>query len=61
MQRLLEICKLSTVGDIDRASLFLERAREVRAGCRGARTQSRTSQANASKRRAAKEDNPLTW
>ena len=60
-QRLLEAVKISTAGDIQRAAMFLERAHEVRAGCRGQRTQSRTSQDNASKRKAAQQDNPLTW
>ena len=61
MQRLLEACKHSTAGDIQRAALFLERAQEVRRGNRGNRTASRQQQATASKRKAAKEDNPLTW
>lgn len=61
MQRLLDAAKNSWVSDIDRASIFLERAREVRDGCRDSRNVSRRSQASASKRKAAKEDNPLTW
>ena len=61
MQRLLDAAKNSWVSDIDRASMFLERAREVREGCRDSRNVSRKSQASASKRKAAKEDKPLTW
>ena len=61
MQRLLEVCRRSTVADIQRAAIFLERAEEVRAGNRGNRTASRKAQATASQRKAAKEDNPLTW
>ena len=61
MQRLLKAAKLSTAADIDRASLFLERAREVRRGNRVNRNESKESQANASKRKAAKLDQPLTW
>ena len=61
MQRLLEACKFSMVSDIDRASLFLERAREVRQGNRRNRNESRVSQATASRRKAAKLDKPLGW
>jgi len=61
MARLLKAAKLSTAADIDRASLFLERAREVRRGNRVNRNESKESQANASKRKAAKLDQPLTW
>ncbi len=61
MQRLLEVCKSSKVSDIDRATLFLERAAEVRGGCREQRTESRTLQGNASKRKAEKLDQPLGW
>jgi hypothetical protein len=61
MQRLLEVCKYSKVAAIDRARLFLERASEVRGGCREQRTESRALQGNASKRKAAKLDKPLGW
>ena len=61
MQQLLEICKFSTVGDLQRAVLFLQRAAEVRKGNRSNRTQSRYLQATASKRLAAKQDNPVSW
>ena len=61
MERLLEACRHSKVADIQRAAMFLERAEEVRRGNRGNRTASRKAQATASKRKAAKEDNPLSW
>lgn len=61
LQRLLKAARLSTAADIDRASLFLERAKRVRDGNRVNRSESRESQATASRRRAAKEDSPLTW
>ena len=61
MERLLEACRRSTAGDIQRAALFLERAQEVRRGNRGNRTASRQAQATASKRKASQQDNPLTW
>ena len=61
MERLLEVCKRSKVADIMRAAIFLERAEEVRRGNRGNRTASRKALATASQRKAAKEDNPLTW
>ena len=61
LQRLLEAAKNSWVSDIDRASLLLERASEIRQGCRQSRNKSRVSQSQASKRKAAKEDKPLTW
>ena len=61
MRRLLEICKFSTVADIMRAAIFLEQAAEVRKGNRSNRTGSRQLQATASKRKAAKEDSPLSW
>ena len=61
MSRLLEACKFSMVSDIDRATLFLQRAREVRQGNRQNRNESRKSQATASKRKAAKLDKPIGW
>ena len=61
MQRLLEACKYSKAADIQRAAMFLERADEVRRGNRGNRTASRKAQANASKRKASQQDNPLSW
>ena len=61
MLKLMEVCKESKVADIFRAVLFLQRAKAVRSGCREDRNKSRESQATASKRKAAKQDNPLTW
>ena len=61
MRRLLEICKFSTAADIQRAAMFLEQAAEVRKGNRSNRTGSRQQQATASKRKAARQDNPMTW
>ena len=61
MSRLLEICRRSMVSDIDRASMFLEGAEDVRKGNRSNRTVSRTAQATASKRKAGQQDNPLSW
>ena len=49
------------VSDIDRAAIFLERARDVRQGNRRNRNESRKSQATASKRKAAKLDKPIGW
>ncbi len=61
MEKLLEACKSSWTSDIYRAALFLERAEEVRSGCRQQRTQSRTRQSQGAKRKAAKLDQPLNW
>ena len=61
MERLLAACKRSMVSDIQRAAIFLERAEQVRTGNRENRTTSRKAQATASQRKAAKEDNPLSW
>ena len=61
MDRLLTAAKLSSAGDIQRAAMFLERAREIRRGCRQDRSESRASQASASRRRAAGQDNPMLW
>ena len=61
MSRLLEICRRSMVSDIDRASMFLEGAEDVRKGNRSNRTSARASQATASKRKAGQQDNPLSW
>ena len=61
LQKLLTIAKLSTAADVDRASLFLQRARDVRHGNRVNRGESRKSQSQGAKRKAAKLDQPLTW
>lgn len=61
MAELLEACKTSWVSDIMRATKFLERAEEVRTGCRKQRTSSRTRQNQGAKKKAAKLDQPLSW
>ena len=61
MSRLLEICKRSKLSDIDRASMFLEGAEDVRKGNRSNRTSSRAAQATGAKRKAAKLDKPMGW
>ena len=61
MARLLEVCKRSKLSDIDRASMFLEAAEDVRKGNRSNRTSSRAAQATGSKRKAAKLDKPMGW
>ena len=47
IERLLDAVRLSTAGDIMRAAMFLERAREVRGGCRTQRNHARRAQAVA--------------
>ena len=61
MSRLLEICKRSMVSDIDRASMFLEGAEDVRKGNRSNRNKSKAAQAVGSKKKAAKLDQSVTW
>jgi hypothetical protein len=46
MDRVLEACKSSTVADIHRASMFLERAAEIRAGCKQQRKEKRYNNKN---------------
>lgn len=58
MDRLKKAISLSTTGDLQRAAIFLERAREVRAGSRNQRTIARQSQATAWKKKV---DNSITW
>ena len=58
MRRLISEAGLSKLSDVHRAVLFLERAREVRAGCRQQRTSSRAEQAVAWKKKA---DSPVRW
>ena len=58
MRKLIEEAGTSKISDIHRAVLFLQRAREVRAGCRQQRTSSRAEQAVAWKK---KTDSPATW
>ena len=61
MQRLLDAARISSAADIIRAAMFLEDAYQVRRGNRVNRNASRASQATASRRKAAEQDNPLTW
>jgi len=58
MDRLKKAISRSTTGDLQRAAMFLERAREVRAGSRNQRTSARQSQATAWKKKV---DNSITW
>jgi hypothetical protein len=58
MERLNKAIQTAVTGDLQRAAMFLERAREVRAGCTKQRAQSRRAQANAWKKKA---DTPLVW
>ena len=58
MDRLMKAIARSTTGDLQRAAMFLERAREVRAGSRNQRTASRSNQSNAWKKKV---DNSITW
>ena len=58
MQRLQKAIALSTTADLQRAAMFLERAREVRGGNRTQRTSARQAQATAWKKKV---DNSITW
>ena len=58
MDRLTKAIQRSTTGDLQRAAMFLERAKEVRAGSRNQRTIARQSQATAWKKKV---DNSVTW
>jgi len=57
MARLTKAIQRSTTGDLQRAAMFLERAKEVRAGSRNQRTIARLFQATALKK---KFDNSVT-
>ncbi len=58
MERLNKAIQTATTGDLQRAAMFLERAREVRAGCTKQRARSRRTQATAWRKKA---DSPLVW
>jgi len=58
LERLNRAIQLAMTADLERAALFLERAREVRRGSRNQRSNSRTAQANAWKKKV---DNSITW
>jgi len=58
MERLNKAIQTAVTGDLQRAAMFLERAREVRAGCTKQRAQSRRAQTNAWRKKV---DSPATW
>jgi len=58
LDRLNRAIQLAMTADLQRAALFLERAREVRRGSRTQRSNSRAAQSNAWKKKV---DNSITW
>lgn len=58
MERLNKAIQTATTGDLQRAAIFLESAREVRAGCTKQRASSRRAQSTAWKK---KTDSSITW
>jgi hypothetical protein len=58
LERLYKAMNLSTTADLQRAAMFLERAREIRNGCRNQRNTSRSNQRTAWKKRV---DDSVTW
>jgi hypothetical protein len=58
LDRLNRAIQLAMTADLQRAALFLERAREVRRGSRNQRSNSRAAQSNAWKKKV---DNSITW
>ena len=58
MERLNKAIQTATTGDLQRAAMFLEGGREVRAGCTIQRAQARRAQANAWKKKV---DSSITW
>ena len=58
MERLNKAIQLATTADLQRAAMFLERAREVRKGSRRQRTYARSAQATAWKRKV---DDSIPW
>lgn len=58
MERLNKAIQVATTGDLQRAAMFLERAREVRAGCTNQRTLARRAQATAWQKKV---DSSITW
>ena len=51
MERLNKAIQTATTGDLQRAAMFLEGAREVRAGCTNQRAQARRAQSTSWKKR----------
>tara|TARA_B100001093_G_scaffold26133_1_gene22976 strand:- start:1644 stop:1847 length:204 start_codon:yes stop_codon:yes gene_type:complete len=58
MERLNKAIQGATTGDLQRAAMFLEEARKVRAGCTNQRAQARRAQTTAWKNRV---DNSIAW
>jgi len=58
MRQLIEEAGTSKLSDVHRAVIFLQRAREVRAGSREQRTDSRAAQSVAWKKKV---DSPVSW
>ena len=58
MERLNKAIQTATTGDLQRAAMFLEGAREVRKGSRRQRTNARSAQATAWKKKV---DDSITW
>jgi|TARA_R100000081_G_scaffold40613_1_gene19003 hypothetical protein len=58
LERLSEAIKLATTADLQRAAMFLEGAREVRAGSKRQRAYSRQQQATSWKKNV---DSSILW
>ena len=58
MERLNQAIRTATTADLQRAAMFLERAREVRAGCKNQRAQARRAQATAWEKKV---DDSILW
>ncbi len=58
LERLHQAIRTATAADLQRAAMFLEGARQVRAGSKIQRSKSRTAQANAWKKDV---DDSLSW
>tara|TARA_B100001094_G_C17694092_1_gene559451 strand:+ start:228 stop:437 length:210 start_codon:yes stop_codon:yes gene_type:complete len=58
LKRLYQAIPTATTADLQRAAMFLERAKEVRSGSKSQRSSSRKAQANAWKKNV---DNSVTW
>ena len=58
MEKLNKAIAFSTTGDLQRAAIFLEQAREVRMGKKGARSKGRQDFTNS---RVRKVDRPVSW
>tara|TARA_R100001463_G_C3495374_1_gene218455 strand:- start:733 stop:936 length:204 start_codon:yes stop_codon:yes gene_type:complete len=58
MERLNKAIQGATTGDLQRAAMFLEGARKVRAGCTNQRAQARRAQTTAWKKKV---DDSIAW